>query len=175
LVNIREVWQANMNLTVQRTNYYPSGLPWNSATGTGAGLQNKKYNGKEFVEMHGLDTYDYGARGYYAAMGRFTTVDPIAERMPWNSPYVYCSNNPVNKIDPDGRLEWPVNKTYNGNGRRHENNWHASRPHGRLHKGVDVNHTGGGNTDQGAPIVATHNGTVTRVGQLVMEMVVATG
>jgi len=94
----------------------------------------------------------------------FTSVDPLAEKMPWNSPYVYCSNNPVNKIDPDGRLEWPVNRTYNGNGRRHENNWHAARPHGRLHKGVDVNHTGGGNTDQGAPIVATHNGTVTRVG-----------
>ena len=67
-------------------------------------------------------------------------------------------------IDPDGRREWPVNSTYNGNGRRHENNWHAPRPHGRLHQGVDINHTGGGNTDQGAPIIATHNGTVTKVG-----------
>ncbi len=84
--------------------------------------------------------------------------------MPWVSPYVYCSDNPVNKIDPDGRREWPVNRTYNGNGHRHENNWHASRPHGRLHQGVDVNHTGGSNTDKGAPIVATHNGIVTRVG-----------
>ena len=97
-------------------------------------------------------------------MLRFIHVDPLCEKMPWVSPYVYCSDNPVNKIDPDGRREWPVNKTYNGNGRRHENNWHAARPHGRLHQGVDVNHTGGGNTDQGAPIVATHNGTVTRVG-----------
>lgn len=84
--------------------------------------------------------------------------------MPWVSPYVYCSDNPVNKIDPDGRREWPVNRTYNGNGHRHENNWHASRPHGRSHQGVDVNHTGGSNTDKGAPIVATHNGIVARVG-----------
>lgn len=122
-----------------------------------------KFNGKELDEETGL--YYYGARYMDPRTSVWISVDPLAERMPWNSPYVYCSNNPVNKIDPDGRLEWPVNRTYNGNGRRHENNWHAARPHGRLHKGVDVNHTGGRNTDQGAPIVATHNGTVTRIGR----------
>ncbi len=79
LGNIREVWQANRNLTVQRINYYPSGLPWNSATGTGAGVQNKKYNGKEFVEMHGYDTYDIVWRQYYPAIGRFQTPDPEIE------------------------------------------------------------------------------------------------
>ncbi len=104
LGNIREVWQANRNLTVQRINYYPSGLPWNSATGTGAGVQNKKYNGKEFVEMHGYDTYDYGARGYYAAIGRWTSVDPLAEKYYSISPYAYCAGNPVRFIDPDGRF-----------------------------------------------------------------------
>ena len=72
-------------------------------------------------------------------------------------------NNPVNRIDPDGRREWPVNPTYNGHGRRHENNFGAPRPNGRTHKGVDINHTGGGNTDKGAPIVATHDGTITRI------------
>jgi len=112
LGNIREVWQANMNLTVQRTNYYPSGLPWNSATGTGAGVQNKKYNGKEFVEMHGLDTYDYGTRGYYAAMGRFTTVDPLCEKYYSISPYAYCLGNPVNAIDPDGREVYKLGFSY---------------------------------------------------------------
>ena len=30
--------------------------------------------------MHGYDTYDYGWRGYYAAVGRFTMVDPLAEK-----------------------------------------------------------------------------------------------
>jgi RHS repeat-associated protein len=56
--------------------------------------------------MHGYDTYDYGARGYYAAMGRFMSIDPLAEKKPWMSPYVYCSGNPVNRIDPDGRDYW---------------------------------------------------------------------
>jgi hypothetical protein len=57
--------------------------------------------------MNGYDTYDYGARGYYPAMGRFTSVDPLAERKPWMSPYAYCSGNPVNRIDPDGKFDIP--------------------------------------------------------------------
>jgi len=101
LGSIREVWYTNTNTTLQRTQYYPSGLPW--AEGTGQEVQSRKYNGKEFVEMHGFDTYDYGARGYYPAIGRFTSVDPLAEKDYSLSPYAYCAGNPVNAIDPDGR------------------------------------------------------------------------
>jgi len=67
-------------------------------------LGTKKYNGKEFMEMHGYDTYDYGARGMYPAIMRFTTLDPLAEKYYSISSYAYCSNNPVKYIDPDGRL-----------------------------------------------------------------------
>ena len=109
LGNNHEVWCANTNTTVQRTNYYPSGLPWYDATTIGVSTQAKKFNGKEFVEMDGLDTYDYGARGYYAAIGRFTTIDPLAKKRPWVSPYIYCSGNSVNRIDPDGRIDYNVN------------------------------------------------------------------
>jgi len=62
-----------------------------------------KYNDKELDRMHGLDWYDYGARFYDSALGRWHSVDPMAEKMPWVSPYVYCSDNPINMIDPDGR------------------------------------------------------------------------
>lgn len=82
---------------VQRTVYYASGLPM--AQSTSAGKQPYKYNGKEFVEAHGWNTYDYGFRGYYAAIGRFTSIDPLAEQTPWQSPYAYADNNCVNKID----------------------------------------------------------------------------
>ena len=34
-----------------------------------------------------------------------STMDPMAEKKPWMSPYVYCSGNSVNRIDPDGRDE----------------------------------------------------------------------
>jgi len=105
LGNNWEVWLANTNATVQYTQYYPSGLPWASNAGDNPGIQERKYNGKEFVEMHGYDTYDYGARGYYPAIGRFTSVDPLAEKYYSISPYAYCHNNPIRFIDPDGRGE----------------------------------------------------------------------
>ena len=60
LGNVREVWKAtdSVALTVQRTRYYPSGLPWEYQAGDSASLQPYKYGGKEFVEAHGLDMYD---------------------------------------------------------------------------------------------------------------------
>jgi len=80
-------------------------LPWATSSSDNPGLQPYKYNGKEFVEMHGYDTYDYGARGMYPAIIRFTTLDPLAEKYYSISPYAYCGNNPVIRIDPDG-MDW---------------------------------------------------------------------
>ena len=66
LGNNREVWRANDKKTIQRMQYYPSGLPW--AECENAEAQPYKYNGKSFIEMHGYDTYDYGWRGLQAAI-----------------------------------------------------------------------------------------------------------
>ena len=81
--------------------YYPSGLPW--AESAGASEQPWKYNGKEFVEMHGLDEYDSKARWYYPAICRTTTMDSHAERYYPTSPYAWCGNNTMRFVDPDGR------------------------------------------------------------------------
>jgi RHS repeat-associated protein len=143
----------------QVTQYYPSGLPW--WEGRMPETQNRKYNGKEFVEAHGYDTYDYGARGYYPAIMRFTTVDPLAEKKPWLSPYNYCSDNPVNRVDPDGNRDWPVGVTYKGYQRSHLDNFGEQRGN-RMHQGLDIN-LGSGYDDYGAPVYATHDGTVTRI------------
>jgi len=32
----------------------------------------------------------------------FTTPDPLAETHTWESPYVYCGGDPVNRMDPTG-------------------------------------------------------------------------
>ncbi|MEN2436797.1 RHS repeat-associated core domain-containing protein, partial [Weeksellaceae bacterium A-14] len=42
---------------------------------------------------------------YMPDIGRWGVVDPLAEKRPNMSPYVFCSNNPINRIDPDGRFD----------------------------------------------------------------------
>lgn len=88
----------------QVTHYYPFGAVYGDA-GSNDALQRYKYNGKELDRMHGLNFYDYGVRQYDPLLCRFTQVDPLAEKYYSISPYAYCGNNPVNRIDPDGR-DW---------------------------------------------------------------------
>ena len=98
---------AKADGTVEQTNhYYPYGGLMADIC-TGSDLQPYKYNGKELDRMHGLDTYDYGARQYAAAIGRWDRVDPLCEKYYDVSPYAYCGGNPINAIDPDGRsYDW---------------------------------------------------------------------
>lgn len=109
LGNNRVVAKAD-GTPIQKTHYYPFGSAF--AEGLGDGLQPYKYNGKELDKMHGLNLYDYSARHYDAAIGRFTTIDPLAEKYYSWSPYAYVMNNPLKYIDPDGKIIIPVHGTW---------------------------------------------------------------
>ena len=89
----------NRSGTVEETNHY---YPFGGVFGTTGNTQPYKYNGKEFDTKKGLNWYDYGARHYDAALGRFTTNDRFAEKYYSMSPYQYGANNPVNNIDVNG-------------------------------------------------------------------------
>ena len=95
---------------VESSNYYPSGMRFGeSAAILNNSVQPYRHTGHEMHEMHGLNWIDNNARFRTVSDGSgFTGVDPLAEKMPWNSPYVYCSNNPVSFIDPDGRIPTAV-------------------------------------------------------------------
>ena len=90
----------------QCNSYYPYGLPHatlsirtNVTTNT---PNTYKYSGKEFDTFGGTDLYDFHARFHAPSTGRFMTVDPLAEKYPGISPYMYCAGNPIMNIDPTG-------------------------------------------------------------------------
>ena len=53
------------------------------------------------------------ARHYHPTLSIWLSVDPMADKYPSTSPYVYCGNNPVRLVDPDGRDIWIVGEDGN--------------------------------------------------------------
>ena len=90
---------VNSSGIVQETNHY---YPFGGLFSTSTNVQPYKYNGKELDTKKGLNWYDYGARHYDAALGRWHVVDPMAEKYYSLGFYIYCANNPIKYIDPQG-------------------------------------------------------------------------
>ena len=71
--------------------------PFGERRETGEADVVRSFTGKVFEPETG--TYDFHAREYDPSSGRFTSVDAARKSI---SPYSYASNNPINKVDPDG-------------------------------------------------------------------------
>ncbi len=106
LGNVRIVMRQDGTVE-QRNQYYPDGTLFGKQS-TGGTVQPYKFGAKELERTLPLDEYDFGARWMDPVVGaRFGTMDPLAEKYPWISPYAYCGGDPVNAFDPDGRIIIP--------------------------------------------------------------------
>ncbi len=105
LGNNRVVAKAD-GTVVQSNHYYPFGM--NFAEGITTSSQPYKFGNKELDTDRGLNWYDFLAR--HKDGFRFMSIDPLCEKYYWISPYVYCMNNPVNRIAPKGLTDYLVNE-----------------------------------------------------------------
>jgi RHS repeat-associated protein len=88
---------------IEKSHYYPSGMRFAPESTSNSAALPYRYNGKELEAMNGLNQYDYGARRRGAGLPIWTAIDPLAEKYYSISPYVYCMNNPLKYLDPDGK------------------------------------------------------------------------
>lgn len=91
-------------------NYYPFGMEMrHDSTHMNRSAFEYLFNGKECETSFDLGYYNYGARCMEPSIGRFISVDPMADAAPGWTPCRYAFNNPLKYIDPDGMYEWRVN------------------------------------------------------------------
>ena len=93
---------------VQSVTYYPYGTPHRAPKNLTAASTTNSYlfGGKELMTQDALDEYLYGARTYLPAATRFSSIDPLCEKYYHLSPYVFCSANPINRVDPTGLADY---------------------------------------------------------------------
>lgn len=97
---------SNVLEIIEENNYYPFGLKHKGYNDYVTTSNKYKYNGKELQDELNLNVYDYGARNYDPALGRWMNIDPLAEKSRRFSSYAYALNNPLRFIDPDGMLAY---------------------------------------------------------------------
>ncbi|MEJ5103888.1 DUF6443 domain-containing protein [Chryseobacterium sp. MYb328] len=97
--------------------YYPFGMnhlkTGNAFFGKGS-YKNYKYQEQELQET---GFYSFKWRNYMPDLGRFITIDPLAEKYVYNSPYAFAENRVIDGRELEG-LEWVAsrnleNKTVN--------------------------------------------------------------
>ena len=103
LGNNHAVINGSTGAIEQTTVYYPYGGII-ADLGTPTAGQPYRFGGKELIRANGLNEYDFGARQYYSAVPGFTRPVPCCEGFHHLSPYLFCGNDPVNNVDPTGKV-----------------------------------------------------------------------
>ena len=105
--NMTAIYSHFINEKFHYCRFYSNSGERNS--GVSAGLEGFNYryhfNNKESDnEVIGEgNSYDFGARMYDSRLGRWWSVDPLANIFPFESYYCFVSNNPIIALDLDGK------------------------------------------------------------------------
>jgi RHS repeat-associated protein len=110
LGSIRVTVDSTGNI-VSYDDYDPWGMQLEGRSANyGSANEKYKFTGKERDVETGYDYF--GARYYDSRIGRWMSVDPLAEKYPGLSPYQYSANNPIIFLDPNGKEIWHHNSIY---------------------------------------------------------------
>ena len=104
------------------------------------------FSAKEKDSETGLSYF--GSRYYSSDLSIWLSVDPMSAKYPHQSNYVYCSNNPIKVVDPNGEDEWDLSRdgylTKRENGRTDVDVVYATDKNGkeisRYYKAGTINH-----------------------------------
>ena len=119
-VNFTEGFSSGLNDAFKATIADDSYDGGGSSTGDGVSVATSGYrfgfNGQERDdEIKGEgNSIEYEYRIHDPRIGKFLSVDPLSSQYPWNSPYAFAENRPIDGLDLEG-LEWAPSKDKNGN------------------------------------------------------------
>ena len=84
---------SNSSLLITNSeDYYPFGLKHNTSVPNNQPLYKYKYQGQERQDELGLNWDSFKWRNYDYAIGRFMSIDPLAEKYAYNSTYAFQEN-----------------------------------------------------------------------------------
>lgn len=100
--------QNTSNLKDEK-HYYPHGLVIEAGSNPMVTPENTYlFESNKIQRELGLHNYDFNARQYDPQIGRFTSIDPMADFAQENvSPYHFVHNDPANRTDPTGMFDGP--------------------------------------------------------------------
>jgi RHS repeat-associated protein len=95
----------------EETHYYPFGLTMAGISSKAAGkLENKKnkFQGQEYNDDLGLNTYEFKWRTDDPQTGRFWQVDPLSDKYVYNSTYAFSENKVTGHVELEGLEAVPI-------------------------------------------------------------------
>lgn len=101
-------WITNKEGTpIEYIHYMPYGELWYNWQASSYN-ERFKFTGKERDTETGYDYF--GARYYSSILGHWISVDPLLDEQSHITPYAYCKWSPINRLDPDGMIDYDMVK-----------------------------------------------------------------